>query len=607
MLESTRPWHVVLGGNLPLDRVWDKRLRSLGKLPAVSYWKEVERLPRVARAFDGVDTLWLLTSDREFLDQWQPEQWQAVVEWVQSGGRLVLSLGQNAQRWGSGSGPLVPLLPATPRQVIQITEAPGLESFAHADQPLGPFTAVTCDRSDLPALTWFDARHAGRQPAICRYAVGLGVVTWVMFDLDQPAFESWSATPAVLAELARQAGGEPPAGREELTRRVVHIGFDEMVGQLRSALDFFPGSGLTGGVALVSFTAVAALLVLYILWLGPGDYALLWLLKGRREWTWLTWTIGIIAFSVLIHFLHTRWKSPAGPIVNRVELVDIDADTGHVRGTTWASVYSHRLAKYSWHLKPSTPIEGSELQLSENLLTWQGLPGTGLGGLDRTAVETLSGIPYPIRTFDELRRADVIEAPILAAGTRALLGQWRGKLSRPIGSGLWADRNGFLKGSFQNPLSVPLKDVLIAHQRWAYRAEAAIEPGATIRIEQLQRRDLEWLLTERRILGTKVGYASTPWDQQSRNVDRILEVMMFYAAAGGRTYTGLGQQYQSFVDMSDQLSLDRAIVVARVSGPAVELLAEPGTDKTRGQCRTYYRFVMPVRRTEYPVGEAAVQ
>ena len=38
---------------------------------------------------------------------------------------------------------------------------------------------------------------------------------------------------------------------------------------------------------------------------------------------------------------------------------------------------------------------------------------------------------------------------------------------------------------------------------------------------------------------------------------------MFYEAAGGRRYTGLGNAYQDFVDLSTLLKADRAILVTQ--------------------------------------------
>ncbi len=603
LLESTRPWHVLLGGQLPLERVWEKMPRTTALPPVVSMLNDPTHLPRFCQGYDGIDTLWFLTGNATFLEGWSPAQWRALVEWVKSGGRLVLSLGRNAHPFAGTNAPLRQLLPAEPGPLVQVREVPGLESFAHAQDPLGPLVAVSMDPSGARVLAWLDAPHAGRRPAICRYALGLGVVTWVMFDLDQSAVQHWSATPALLSEIARvEAADSPPAGREELTRRVVHLGFEEITGQLRSALDVFPGSPSAKGVAMVSFTAVAGLLVLYIVWLGPGEFGLAWLFRYPRHWSWATWLVGIVSFCALIFALHRLWRSTTSPLVNLVELVDIDVDTSRLRGTLWGSVYSGGLAKYSWQIQPVLPMDGVSLDLHHQVVSWQGLPGTGLGGLDRTAIEMLSGIPYRIRTQEHLHNTRLVDAPILASGTRGIWGQWWGELSQPVASNLWADRNGFLKGSFPNPLGIPLQDTLIAYGRWAYRAEGTWEPGAVLRIDQLQRRDLEWLLTRRRIVSAQTSYASTPWDRQSRDVDRIMEIMLFHTAAGGRTYTGLGHQYQGYIDLSEHLQLNRAIVVGRVQVPVSGLNCQPMGHPTIGRRWTYYRFVVPVRRID-SIGE----
>ena len=66
--------------------------------------------------------------------------------------------------------------------------------------------------------------------------------------------------------------------------------------------------------------------------------------------------------------------------------------------------------------------------------------------------------------------------------------------------------------------------------------------------------------------GDKYRQEVTPYDQSSTDLPYILRTMMFYEAAGGRRYTGLWNAYQGFVDLSDLLKADRAILVAQ--GPA---------------------------------------
>ncbi len=54
------------------------------------------------------------------------------------------------------------------------------------------------------------------------------------------------------------------------------------------------------------------------------------------------------------------------------------------------------------------------------------------------------------------------------------------------------------------------------------------------------------------------------------NLSRIVEVMMFYDAAGGANYTGLVNRQGQFADSSDLLQFDQAILVGR-GAPAADL------------------------------------
>src|SRR5690606_31885557 len=123
--------------------------------------------------------------------------------------------------------------------------------------------------------------------------------------------------------------------------------------------------------------------------------------------------------------------------------------------------------------------------------------------------------------------------------------------------------DGVLLGDVRNPLNVDLEDVLLAYDRWTYRIEMPLKAQGALRVENLQRRDLQWRLTQRRVLHSRTSYSTTPWDPASREVPRILEMLMFHEAAGGRAYTSLSQNYQPWMDLSEHLRLGRAVLVGR--------------------------------------------
>jgi hypothetical protein len=83
-----------------------------------------------------------------------------------------------------------------------------------------------------------------------------------------------------------------------------------------------------------------------------------------------------------------------------------------------------------------------------------------------------------------------------------------------------------------------------------------------------------------------------------KEVSRIAEVLMFYDAAGGKSYTGLSHNYQSFVDMSDSLMLGQAVLVGEIQTRASSLsFSESGEkvdDLEYDQVTTFVRIVLPV-------------
>ena len=106
--------------------------------------------------------------------------------------------------------------------------------------------------------------------------------------------------------------------------QMTHVGYDDISGQLRSALDQY------SRVTLVRFAWVAGLLVLYILVLGPVDFFGLHRL-GRPQWTWGTFPLIVIAFCLLAIWLSQRWKG-SRVAVNQLDVVDVELEQGHGPG-----------------------------------------------------------------------------------------------------------------------------------------------------------------------------------------------------------------------------------------------------------------------------------
>src|SRR5262249_36771690 len=138
---------------------------------------------------------------------------------------------------------------------------------------------------------------SGEAPLVVRSSAGFGEVIFVTADLDAPPLADWKARPEFIAALlGRQTRGAlSPAA--EVKGQGMHYGYDDLIGQLRAALDRFPH------VRFVPFWLIASLAGGYILLLFPLDY----LLSRRRlgataaaapAWPWVRFFALVAAVAI---------------------------------------------------------------------------------------------------------------------------------------------------------------------------------------------------------------------------------------------------------------------------------------------------------------------
>jgi hypothetical protein len=159
---------------------------------------------------------------------------------------------------------------------------------------------------------------------------------------------------------------------------------------------------------------------------------------------------------------------------------------------------------------------------------------------------------------------------------------------------LKVDRYGLLAGEFEQPLPVSLAECLLAHGEKLYRL-GTIQPGERVRMADLAPLNLEARLTERRVQQSKD--VSTPWDPESTDVPRIVQMLLLHEAARGRNYTGLTHRYQPELDLSDHVRLGEAVLIGRASRPVASLVGKDQAPLAAAEditTWTWYRLVFPV-------------
>jgi hypothetical protein len=327
------------------------------------------------------------------------------------------------------------------------------------------------------------------------------------------------------------------------------------------------------------------LTIIYLLLIGPGDYFFLSRLNLPRQVTWVSFplvAVGVIAvawgFDRQAHGRQTK--------LNQVEIIDIDLAHQQARGTAWMHLYSPRTRQFD--LKLVLPSGGEMATGAMGWLVWQGLPGNALGGLESRQPALYSSEPYAISVRGEPQMEGLT---VQVASSRSLSAGWWAKTNLPAARGLTIDRYGLLAGEFSSPLPMALSECLLAHGEKLYRLRT-IEPGERVRMDDLAPLDLEARLQQRHIEQTKD--VSTPWEQDSIDVPRIVQMLMFHDAAHGSTYTGLTHRYQSRIDFSQHVHLGEAILVGRAREAATRLMDGDVAAAEEVSFWTWYRVVLPV-------------
>jgi len=599
-LLSTDELILSLGRPIGVEEAVRRKLRGESQETAVCRVERPDELPRHWQGYEGVNTVVATTSDVCILEQIDDEQFTAFERWVQLGGRLILCVGRRGEEVFSEQNPLAKFAPGSQAKVIPQRNTSGLENYAGATERLESVGAKRIRRSGIAMTEFAEARGlvasseigpTGRFPTIVRFAYGLGQIVFVAFDPDQPPFVQWQGHPGLVARILR---GDALARRDELDADMhlgqgARLGYEDLVGQLRAALDQFQG------VTRAQFSWIAGLIAVYILLIGPADYFLLKKLR-RMHWTWLTLPVVIIGFCVLAYLLANRLSGNRLHI-NHVDLVDVDVESSTVRGTTWAHIYSPTTQAFDLSLAWNLPARQRDPSSKGQMLTWQGLPGDGLGGLNTTATAALFSKPYTISHIvnpSDVRQPEISGMPIQVSGSKSLSARWWANVELDATGELTIDSNGLLSGRLANPFDIELSDCMVVYENWAYPLSGALGPGETVSFSGLSPRNLEWHLTRRKVVDTQdVG---RPWDQQTSVVPRIMEIMMFYGAAGGESYTGLTHRYQPYVDLSEHRRIDRAILVGRGAAPSSQLMRDgQSLGEYCDRHWTFYRLVFPVR------------
>jgi hypothetical protein len=464
----------------------------------------VPLLPTHSFAYEGIDLVFLSTTNRDFLLKLQSKddaalaRLRALGQWVRRGGRLVIPVAADNQAVVRGllespawHPPLPMQLPEKPRPMKLANEGNFQTSISlaavtnwagpnkHEFQAVGEHAHNLADLGDTDLNPFWDVlaeadRKVLQRTWAARLPYGLGSITFLAFDLEREPFFSFRGKKELLSKIIHQlevAGGQANPGGD--VRRDKREG-DDLATMLQRSLDTFD-------VPVISFGWVALFIVIYILIIGPLDYLLLKKVFKKLEWTWITFPAVVLAVSVAAYFTAYALKGKDLKI-NKVDLVDFDLRTeadangktkqAQAYGHTWFTILSPRIQNYTIGIEPTLAGWGlapaAKTPPSADVVEWLGRPEPdGPGSYGRTRSTFLR---RPYEYADEAR--GLLRVPIPVWTSKTFHAAWDMTCSKlPFDADLVYHLGGEVKisGTLQSNLPQPLTDVWIFYQNRCFR------------------------------------------------------------------------------------------------------------------------------------------
>jgi hypothetical protein len=442
--------------------------------------QDVHTLPDRWFGYSGVDLVLLTTGRVEFvraLRQERDHRKEALMEWVRRGGRLVISCGRNQQEVPDLLGGLQIELPVEVTGLLPLQSLDSLQAWLPPGTPplSNPIDKKRPGAPPAPVEVARLLRKPGREvetvvparegdpspPLIVRAPFGMGQVMLVAFDLDQPPFMSWAGQGKFWERLQDKTRTKPADPNQPNTPQY-RYGTGDSTNDLAAALE----RNLENfqDIPVISFGWVALFILIYIVIVGPLDYLFLKKVVKRLELTWITFPTVVLLVSAGAYYAAYSLKGNDLK-VNKLDLVDIDFQTGRSYGHTWFTVFSPRIQLYTVGVEPAYPEGPEDRTPAATVVSWMGRPEGGYGGYNRAHSQSLFR-----RTYDYAPdAAGLAGVPIQVWSTKSFTASWdrpfhTDKSRRPFEADL-RRHEGFvgLEGSVVNHLPTPLQDVVLIH------------------------------------------------------------------------------------------------------------------------------------------------
>ncbi len=531
-------------------------------------------LPDRWYGYEAVDMVVLTTADPQQFNgvTSTSPQIKALDEWVQLGGQLFFCAGKDSEKFlAPENGALRPFLPGKFVQMTELRKGTPLELYVNSKRPISMNGTVEAPFLRMPYFTeprGIPFVEDGNLPLVLRCAHGLGTIVYFGGDLSGKPLADWRERSQLVFNI--MLWNEERKTGVQTSMSLIQLGYSDISGQIRSALDRFDG------VRIIPFSIVLLLLAAYLLVVGLGDWFLVHRVLKRPMLTWITFPLWIVLFSAAAFWLAAPGR-PNQTMLNELDVLDIDVDSGTARRSCWANLYSSGDAFYSLRMSADLPLatktnladfpsKKTNVMLPtdrESLFAWNGLPGSGLGGM---APKTVSPTVWRSGSEHSADERNLLKnVPVQVRATKSFFGQaWNLGVpsTRPTIS--LVDEDGIPIGTLTNPVDAVLEDCLLVYGRWILKL-GTLESGQQIEVGTMsERMELRDVLVPKGAIGPKIQRLAS-YNAQSGDLEYIVRAMSLFHATGGSDAVGLNNAYQRSLDMSHLLTVDRAIFIGSLS------------------------------------------
>lgn len=561
---TERPIFLIVGNdNIALQDAVAQLLLPENRRPVLVKIDSLAQLPDRIEGFEAFNMIVLTTTEPKAYEGVTREspQLRALEHWLLFGGHVFFIAGSEAEPLVRNGGILESFLPGQFDKMTDLRQGEIIELFTGSKRPLVMTGSEEMPFLRMPHFTDTEGvtvQNDGDLAIVVRSPRGFGRLTYLGGDLSRAPLLDWRDRDRLVSkvlgwdnQMTRGASIQPVT--------LMHLGYSDLSGQLRSALDRFDG------VSVLPFSLILILMTVYVLAVAPLDWFVVHRILKKPILTWYTFPAWVLLFSLLAYFLGTRNRLEK-PTVNSISLHDIDAASGSARECDWHTLYSPIDARYDVTSKQSLE-KNRALRVISSRFSWLGLSGSGLGGMNpKTYTPGLWDEPYALNPTER----PVERVPVAVRSTKSFFAQ---RLYRPVSSSeqqlsgtpvkqvALKEEQGIPVGSLL--LEMDLDNVQLAFDRWIIDV-GTIRKGEPLSIgTHNPRRELKEVLyqagQEEETPGQPTQFLS--YRMQSHDPLYILKAMTLFGAVGGYDAIGLNHAYQSLLDLSGLLKTDRVILV----------------------------------------------